>query len=165
MGWAEGVSFLGWPRATAPLPECRDGLGSPGQRNEGHGAWEDPQHRAPTVQSSCPGMWVTQLPLWRTVGSREDVGRCLGSRVTLEGGPLAFSPGRVAPQLCLCPSRETSVSLLEGERMGCGGPHRGKAHFTPKQESKTQTSKEMRPTCTCSPCGPWLGSWDRGGGP
>lgn len=40
--------------------------------------------------------------------------------------------------------------------MGCGGLHQGKAHFTPKPESKTQASKEMRPTYTCSPCGPWL---------
>lgn len=47
--------------------------------------------------------------------------------------------------------------------MGWGGPHWGKAHFTPKQENKIQTSKEMRPTHLF--CVPRLGFRDRGGGP
>lgn len=61
----------------------------------------------------------------------------------------------------LCPSRETRVSLLEGERIEWGGPHWGKAHFTPKQEKKTQTSNEMRPIHLF--CDPRLGSRDRAG--
>lgn len=145
------MSFLGWPRATAPLPECRDGLGSPGQRNEGHGAWKDPQHRAPTVQSSCPGMWVTKLPTLEDCGLQ---GRC-GEVPGVQSDTWRRTFG-----IFTWEGSASSVSLLEGERVGCGGLHQGKAHFTPKQESKTQTSKEMRPTYTCSPCGPWLGSRD-----
>lgn len=78
VGWAGGVfSRLAW--SYCPLPKCRDGPGSPGQNNEGHGIWEDPQHRAPAVQASCPGMWITKnSPLWRTVGTREDVGGAWG---------------------------------------------------------------------------------------